>query len=390
MLSVEQVWEVLATRIRALPARRVPLAEALGLRLAEGLLAPADEPAFDRSAMDGFAVAGGAPAGNFRIVGECLPGQSTPPPLGEGEALRVFTGSALPQGVRVVMQEDAVLDGDRVAIGRIGGPSHVRLRGSAAKRGAVLLPSRAALTPAGLAVLASAGQVSPLVTPRPRVFHLTTGSEVVDASQQPGPGQIRNTNAPLIRGLLAEHGAFWTGSRHAGEDPREALQICRQADAVAADLLLVSGGSSGGAHDHTGEILQELGFEIVCRKVNCRPGKPLLIGTKDGQVAVGLPGNPVSHFVTFHVFVRPLLALLGGFPPAVWKYVPLCEGNVLRADPRETFWPASLPAAGAVALPWLDSGHLGALVGVDALIRVPADRQPLAGELVQVLCCGPN
>ncbi len=390
MLSVEQVWEVLATHIRALPARRVPLADALGLRLAESLLAPADEPAFDRSAMDGFAIAGDALAGSFRTVGECLPGQPTPPPLGPGEALRVFTGSVLPPGVRVVMQEDSVVEGDSVAIGRIGGPSHVRLRGSAAKRGAVLLSCGAALKPVGLAVLASAGQVSPLVTPRPRAFHLTTGSEVVDASAQPGPGQIRNTNAPLIRALLAEHGALWTGSQHAGEDPREALQICREAEAAAADLILISGGSSGGAHDHTGEILQELGFEIVCRKVNCRPGKPLLIGTRDGQVAVGLPGNPVSHFVTFHVFVRQLLALLGGLPPAVWKYVPLCEGNVLRADPRETFWPAALHAAGAVALPWLDSGHLGALVGVDALIRVPAGKQPRAGELVEVLRCGPN
>jgi molybdopterin molybdotransferase len=390
MLSVEQVWEVLATRIRALPTRRVPLADALGLRLAESLLAPEDEPAFDRSAMDGFAVAGVAPAGSFRLAGESLPGQPTPQPFGEGEALRVFTGSALPPGVRVVMQEDALLDGNRVVIGRIGGPSHVRLRGSAAKRGAVLLVSGAGLTPAGLAVLASAGQVFPLVTPRPRVFHLTTGSEVVDASQQPGPGQIRNTNAPLIRALLAEHGASWTGSRHAGEDPREALEICREGEAAAADLLLISGGSSGGAHDHTGEILQRLGFEIVCRKVNCRPGKPLLIGVRDGQVAVGLPGNPVSHFVTFHVFVRQLLALLGGLPAAVWNRVPLREGNVLRADPRETFWPATLDAAGAVALPWLDSGHLGALAGVDALIRVPADTQPLAGGLLEVLCCVPN
>ena len=390
MLRVEQVWELLAKRICPLSARRVPLADALGLRLAEGLLAPADEPAFDRSAMDGFAVAEAALAGRFRCVGECLPGQPTPPPLGEGEALRVFTGSALPPGVRVVMQEDAEVEGDCVVIGRIGGPSHVRLRGSAAKRGAVLLSPGTGLTPAGLAVLASAGQVSPLVTPRPRVFHLTTGSEVVDASEQPGPGQIRNTNAPLIRALLAEHCALWTGARHAGEDPREALEICRVGEAAAADLLLISGGSSGGAHDHTGEILEALGFEIVCRKVNCRPGKPLLIGIRDGKVAVGLPGNPVSHFVTFHVFVRQLLALLGGLPPAVWRRVPLCGGDVLRPDPRETFWPAVLSAAGSVALPWLDSGHLGALVGVNALLRVPAGTQPLAGELVEVLCCGPN
>jgi len=388
MLSVEQVWEILTSRTSVLPARRVPLADALGLRLAERLLAPADEPAFDRSAMDGFAVADSALPGRFRIVGECPPGQPVPPPVGDGEAMRVFTGSALPPGVRVVMQEDAGLDGEFVVIERIGGPSHVRLRGSAARMGEVLLSSGVTLTPAALAVLASAGEVSPLVTPRPRVFHLTTGSEIVDASLQPGPGQIRNTNAPLVRALLEESGAFWMGTRHAGEDPREALEICRDASHARADLLLISGGASGGAHDHTGEVLQELGFEMLCRKVNCRPGKPLLVGIKEGQMAVGLPGNPVSHFVTFHVFVRQILALLGGLPPAVWKSVPLCEGGVVRPDSRETFWPASLQATGASALPWLDSGHLGALVGVNALIRVPSGKQPLAGELVEVLCCG--
>ena len=388
MLSVEQVWEALAARILTLPPARVPLADALGLRLAEDLLAPADEPAFDRSAMDGFALGEAARPGSFRIVGECLPGQPVPPFLGPGEALRVFTGSALPPAVRVVMQEEAVLEGDRVVIGRIDGPLHVRLRGSAAKRGAVLLTHGERLTPARLAVLASAGQVWPLVTPRPRVFHLTTGSEVVDASGKPGPGQIRNTNGPLIRALLGEGDALWTGSQHAGEDPREALEICRGGEAAGVDLLLVSGGASGGAHDHTGEVLQALGFEIVCRKVNCRPGKPLLVGIKGGQLAVGLPGNPVSHFVTFHVFVRRILALLGGVPCAHWKRAVLCEGSVLRADPRETFWPATVGASGVVALPWLDSGHLGALVGVNALIRVPSGKQPLAGELVEVLCCG--
>ena len=387
MLSVDQVRDILTRRTSILPAKRVPLADALGLRLAEALLAPEDEPAFDRSAMDGFAIAREAVPGRFRMVGDCLPGQPTPPPLGKGDALRVFTGSALPPAVRVVMQEDAVLDGDGVGVERLDGPSHVRLRASAAKKGEVLLSAGVRITPAALALLASAGQVSPLVTPRPRVFHLTTGSEIVDASFQPGPGQIRNTNAPLIRALLEESGATWVGTQHVGEDPREALDICREVERAPVDLLLISGGSSGGAHDHTGEVLRELGFEIVCRKVNCRPGKPLLIGVKEGRMAVGLPGNPVSHFVTFHVFVRQILAVLGGLPPAVWKHVPLCGGEVLRPDARETFWPAALQPDGARALPWLDSGHLGALVGVDALIRVPGGRQPLAGELVEVLCC---
>ena len=388
MLSVDEVREILNSRISALSSRRVPLADALGLRLAETVLAPVDEPAFDRSAMDGFAIEESALPGRFRIVGESLPGQPTPLPMGRAEALRVFTGSALPLGVRVVMQEDAVREGDHVVLARMSGASHVRLRGRAARMGDTLLSSGKMLTPAALAVLASAGQVLPLVTPRPRVFHLTTGSEIVDASIQPAPGQIRNTNAPMIQALLEQEGASWMGWRHSGEDPREALQVCREAALDQIDLLLISGGSSGGAHDHTGEILRDLGFEIVCRKVNCRPGKPLIIGVKEGKVAVGLPGNPVSHFVAFHVFVRQILALFADFSPSNWMRVPLCEGDVLLADSRETFWPAHLHAAGVDALPWLDSGHLGALVGVNALLRVPIGMRPLAGESVEVLRCG--
>jgi len=175
-----------------------------------------------------------------------------------------------------------------------------------------------------------------------------------------------------------------------GEDPGEALQVCREVERSGVDLLLISGGSSVGAHDHTGNVLQQLGFELVCRKVNCRPGKPLLVGIGRGRVAVGLPGNPVSHFATFHVFVRQILAFMGGFSVPQWRRVTLCDGTVLRADSRETFWPAALSDTGVAALPWLDSGHLGALVGVNALIRVPAGKQPLAGESVEVLCCAPR
>lgn len=388
MLSVAQARELIALRIEALSARRVPLAEARGLSLAESLLAPEDEPAFDRSAMDGFAVALQARPGRFRIVGECLPGQPQPPFVGPAEALRVFTGSALPPGVRVVMQEEVRLDAGEVVLERIGGPTHVRSRGSAAQKGDVLLPSGTRLTPAALAVLASAGVVHPLVIPRPRVFHLTTGSEVIDASLAPGQGRIRNTNAPLVRALVEEHGAAWVGSRHVGEDPGEALEICRGAQQEGVDLLLISGGSSVGAHDHTGQVLEALGFEMVCRRVSCRPGKPLLIGLAPGRVAVGLPGNPVSHFATFHVFVRQILALLGGLSQPGWKRASLRDGSVLKPDPRETFWPALLDESGVDALAWLDSGHLGALVGVNALIRVPSGKQPLAGETVEVLCCG--
>ena len=388
MLSVDQLRDLINARVAPLAARQVALSEARGLRLAQEVLAPSDEPAFDRSAMDGFAIEIGASTGFFRVVGESLPGGAVPRGVAAGEALRVFTGSALPPGVRVVMQEDTESLGDGVQVRAIGRPTHVRLRGSAVRQGGKVLPEGCLLSPACLAILAAAGVVRPRVTGRPGVAHLTTGTEIIEASREPAPGQIRNTNAPLIQALLEESGASLLAHRHAGEDPREGLAICREDAFELADVLLISGGSSGGAHDHPGEILEALGFESVCRRVSCRPGKPLIIGVKEGRVALGLPGNPLSHFVIFHVFVRHVLSRLAGLPVAAWKKQRLCPGAVIAADSRETFWPAALSEDGVSALLWLDSGHLNALAGVNALIRVPGGEKPLSGEFVEVVSCG--
>lgn len=389
MLSVEQLLALLADRVPVPASKEEALASSRGLVLAEDLVASTDEPAFDRSAMDGFAVSADAVPGIFQVVGECLPGASVPSAVAGGEALRVFTGSALPPGVRVVMQEDAVQSGGIVEIATIAGVTHVRLRGSASGAGDVLLKKGTVLTPAALAVLAAEGRTRPRVFARPRVAHLTTGSEVVDPCQVPAQGQIRNTNSVLIRALLEESGAALTGHRHSGEALSESLGACAQPEFETADLLLVSGGASGGAHDHTAKLLETLGFEIFCRKLDCRPGKPLIVGVRGNRMAMGLPGNPVSHYVTFQVFVRRVLALMSGAPPVGFTRAVLSGAGegVLQENARETFWPARLSRDEVEPLPWLDSGHLGALARVNALIRVPSGMCPVAGHLVEVVEC---
>ena len=286
------------------------------------------------------------------------------------------------------MQENTTSNAGVVDIHSMSEATHVRLRGSAKRAGEQLLPKETPLTPAAIAILASAGIVTPLIYPRPTVGHLTTGSEIISPSQTPEAGQSRNTNAPLRRALLAEYGAPLLAQKHSGEDPHESLEQCKEPAMSGTDLLLISGGASGGAHDHTANVIKALGFELVCSKVNCRPGKPLLIGIKEDRVAVGLPGNPLSHFVTFHIFVRQILALLAGAPAPSWRHAILSGAPILASDPRETFWPARTTNDSIQPMPWLDSGHLSALLGVNALLRIAPNQKPANGKTVAYVPCG--
>lgn len=387
MITVDELFDLIDTTIKSLPSLEVPLHETMGLRLEEQILAANDEPAFDRSAMDGFAIAEDAQPGTFSITGEILPGQAAAKSPKEGELIRVFTGSALPPKVKVVMQEDVTEANGCIIIKSTAQAGHVRRRGSALEKGNILLPKSTILSPSAIALLASAGVPTPRVTPRPRVVHLTTGSEIVPFQSVPKVGQIRNTNAPLIRALVEQSGSLYTTHHHVDEALSSALKVCEATSFQQADLLLISGGSSGGKHDHTSELMEKLDFTLICRTVNCRPGKPFLLGVRGSQVAIGLPGNPVSHFVTFHLFVRRVLSRLAG-----WTVIPkstaiLEQGEALVLNPRETFWPGLRQDTKVTPLPWLDSGHLASLLQVNALIRIPASTIPLIGSSVEIISC---
>lgn len=386
MLKVQELRSLLSQIVQPLPAVHADLSNALDLVLAESVLVTEDDPPFDRSAMDGYAVREDAKAGLFQISAETPPGVPASEPPAEGEALRVLTGSALPQGVRVIPQEKTIPGEDQVMIPSIAGPSHVRKRGSALRAGDCLLAAGTQLSPTAIAALASAGKVTPIVHRPPSVAHLTTGREIVPPETQPGPGEIRNSNGPLLRALLTQSGAHLVNQSHVLEDLDSAWEHCRNEGLDEADVLLISGGASVGPHDHSGELLQRLGYELVCQSVNCRPGKPLLVGVRGSQIAFGLPGNPVSHFVTFHLFVKPVLLRLRGAAWPEFQKTTLQSGQI-QSDSRETYWPAQRTEQGAHALPWLDSGHLAALLPVNALLRIPPETLPQPGALLEMLPC---
>ena len=370
MKTVDDVRALIDGAVCPLEPVRVPLDDCCGRRLAGDVRADADMPAFSRSAMDGFLLAAGLPPGRYRVTGEVRPGDRACPLPGPGEAVKVFTGSALPEeGAAVVMIEDTESEGDSVTTRVAAEGRFVRVRGSQARAGDVLLRAGAVITPGAMALLASVGLARPLVSPRVRVAHVVTGSELVEVGDQPHEGAIRDSNSPLILALVREAGAERVFHGRTSERVDETVALLERVD---SDMILISGGASVGAHDGTRDILRQLGFTVQCDKVKSRPGKPLIFATKGAQVAFGLPGNPLSHFVCFQLFVRRALDRLAGLPPSRTVAVHLEDRPA--PDARETWWPAVVGAdAGrlrARPLPWRDSSDLTGLAPANALLRI--------------------
>jgi molybdopterin molybdotransferase len=314
--DLEAALEILRACIRPLPGETVPLGEALGRTLARDVVSEIEVPAFDKSAMDGFALRaaetfGASPSdpAAFRVVGEVLPGEEADLEVGPGEAVRIMTGAALPGGAdAVLMAEYATDDGDALrAHAPVVPGRNVAKAGEDVRKGDRVLERGRVLRPQDLGVLASIRRVEVEVVRRPSVGILSTGNEVVEpGSAQAGRrGRVVNSCRYLLEGMVTQTGGTprWLGT--VPDDPeglREAL------GAFQGDLLLTTGATSTGKEDHLPGVLAEIG-ELLVHGVNMRPASPLAFGRVENAVAVLLPGNPVAAMVGFDVFVRPALQL---------------------------------------------------------------------------------
>ena len=365
MKTVDEVWELLRRGVGAREAVAASLPDALGAVLREDVRAPEDQPAFDRSAVDGFLVRVDDPSDEFRVVGEIRAGSEMRGQLGPGEALRMATGAAVPgPAFEVVMLEDAVEANGVVRLIRRG-RDHVRKRGEDARAGDVLASEGSVLSVGALALLASVGCMEPRVTRALDVLHVATGNEIVDAETKPAAGQVRDSNSPLVAAWGRRRG-LRIRQKRVGEE----AELLRRAIEGHRDLLLVSGGASVGGHDCTEAVLDAAGFEILVTMVAVRPGKPLIVARRGEEWAFGLPGNPLSHFVCLQVFVDAAVAAMRGGPrqPAVWRGV---VRGAVKGNPRETWWPAVEEREGLRPLAWASSGDVTALAVADVLVRVP-------------------
>jgi molybdopterin molybdotransferase len=400
--SLDEALAEIQSYCPSLPAVCAPLAEAFGRVLRETVCAPEDLPLFDRSTRDGYAIRADDASETYSVVDILHAVDWKPRQLKPGEAVRVATGSSLPcENLRVVMQENVERTGDQIRIIRRECATNISFRGEDLRAGEPLLHTGTKLDAGALAILATVGHVNPLVSPRLRVVHFTTGDEIVPPDQTPKPGQIRDSNSILIRGLLWNFPCD-VEQAHLSEDFENAKAECekRKAEIGNANMILISGGASVGEKDFTRPLLESLGFEIVFSQINLRPGRPLIFGVNGGasvpaswlgsslappnkiQVAFGLPGNPLSHFVCFHFAVAAALARLAGGEPPTFLCGQLGQKLDDQPCPRETLWPAKLEigpdgVARLHPLAWANSGNVACLASANALVRVPANIGPL-------------
>jgi molybdopterin molybdotransferase len=392
VITVAEALEILDTSVRPGPSEDVPVAESAGRVLAREIRSDVDWPPFDTSAMDGYAVRiadvsgpGATLAERPRGVGAGdLPGDALRP----GEAVRVMTGAPLPEGTEAIVPvEESERGPGEVRFHATPAPgAHIRRKGESVAAGRVLVPAGRRLTPGDVALGALAGADPVRVVSRPGVEIAATGNELVSPSHRPSGGQLRDSNGPMLMALCRRHG--WPArALPRVRDDRAAVDRFFAEDR-GKDFLVTSGGVSAGDHDLLPEAAARSGFEILFHKVAVRPGRPIACARRGETFWFGLPGNPVSASVGFHLFVRHALDLREGDarPGAARASAKLA--SQVRGGARETYRDASLRSEQGenVVEPIASAGShdIAAHSRANALIRLPADSGELkSGSLVE-------
>ncbi|MCB0880671.1 MAG: molybdopterin molybdotransferase MoeA [Thermoleophilia bacterium] len=387
-LALDEAVAVVRAACRPLGSGDVPLAGCAGRVLAADVASPTDLPRFDNSAMDGYAVRAGdttwAPV-RLAVVGESRAGAPAATALGPGQAVRVSTGAAMPSGADAVVRVEDTVPGEGVVdVGVAVEPRRdVRPAGDDVRTGQVVVPAGTRLGAGEIGMLAAVGVDRVAVAARPRVALVSTGDELVPPCQEPAPGQIHDSNSYMLERLVADAGGDVVMIVRGVADTRAAVDEAVARALGAADVVVVVGGVSVGRHDHVRAALSDAGVDEAFWRVALRPGHPTWFGTRDRgrrrTLMFGLPGNPGSAFVAFHLFVAPALALLAGDArvplrvaarfrgPGVHKRVGVALALRVRLEAGHGA-PVAVPAGHNQA-----SHAMTALVGVDGLAVIPPE-----------------
>lgn len=396
LASIDDALSALLADIHPLTSERIALTDASGRVLAEDVSAQLDVPGFDNSAMDGYALRA-ADAGKRLPVNQRIAAGVPATPLAPGTCARIFTGGEIPPGADcVVMQERVERNGDDAEI-PAGIPlgDNVRRRGRDVQAGETLLTAGTRLEAAALGHLAGQGVVEVSVRRRPKVALLSTGDEIVDPGKPLAPGQLYNSNRPMLKRLLENFGAEVVNLVSVPDDFAQTVALLQQA-AEDADVVVSTGGVSVGEEDHVKAALEQLG-ELNLWRLAIRPGKPLALGrlpNPRGEARfVGLPGNPVSGFVGAWLFLRPLMGALSAcLALASLPEITARAGFVTSTGPRQHYMRVRLhfTPEGALAEAFEDqnSGVLSSCIDADALAVIPPETQVNEGDSVACLWFG--
>jgi len=391
VISEDEARARILESVSPLPRERVALPDALDRFAARELRATIPLPRFDNSAMDGYAViASDATNGaRLRVIGEQPAGVSRELCISAGESVRILTGAPIPRNAdAVVMQEETACDGDRIVIaaGEVRAGDFIRKASSDLAVGQTIVECGQRLGPAALALLASQGHADIEVHQRASVAVVTTGDEVVAAGHELRAGEIYDSNAVMLSALARQTNAELVMQKHC-RDELDALYASLE-EGMRADVLVISGGVSVGARDLVREALEKLGAKLDVWRVLIKPGKPFLFGTQGNCGIFGLPGNTVSSFVTFLVFVRPALLRMMGAQDTELELPRTCARlarDIVGDDTRPHYFRGEL-CGGEFRLAGRQESHaLFGLARANALLRVAAGETLAAGQLVQAL-----
>jgi molybdopterin molybdotransferase len=388
LIDIAEARRRVLAAVEPLPSEDVLIERALGRVLAEDVAAADDAPPFDCSAMDGYALVAGA-GSELPVVDESRAGHPAARPLAPGEAIRISTGAMVPEGADSVVPVERVEERDGTVVVPDWEPGrNVRRAGEDMRAGEVVVLAGTTVEPAELAVLAASGRHRVACGRRPRVAVLATGDELVEPGGPLGPGQIRNSNAYAVAALAERAGAAVVERRRVADD-RDATRAALAEALTVADVVCVSGGVSVGPHDHVRPALADLRVDERFWGVRLKPGKPTWFGACGRVLVFGLPGNPVSAMVTFHLFARPALRRLAGADPEDVRTTAVLDTPIALSARREQVVRCRLAARddGWHVEPTKEQGShvLTSMLGARAFALVPpGDGELPAGARVEI------
>ena len=387
MISEEEARNRILEAVSPTPERTVPLSGALDCFSARSVVAGLSLPAFDNSAMDGYAIVASSSqkGARLQVIAEQPAGVDRQLRISPGDAVRIFTGAPIPAGAdAVVMQEDATREGNEIVVNVDVDPGEfIRLRGCDLVEGQKILGRGERIRPTTIALLASQGFAEARVGGRVNAAIVSTGDEVVTPGSKLDQGQIYDSNSILLQALVQHCGASVKSAEHCPDQRERLIQAIQRG--MKSHILVITGGVSVGEHDLVQAALRTLGAKIDIWRVAIKPGKPFLFGQASGCAVFGLPGNPVSAFVTFLQFVRPaILKMMGAKNVDLRKVSAKLAVDLTNEGDRPHYVRGRIDNGTFVPIGRQESHALFGLSQSNALLRIAVGESLRASEVVDI------